>query len=178
MAAEALRTFKTQASPIVVISPGEPLNVKPAGTDWLLNWYFVREDGLTLFGPDPHSLIPPISHDEFLAASRHDAQYWVGWAEQPHGQRAQSYAILTLCRALYAAETADRASKRRAAHYTQQRYPQWTTLIDNALLWRQSAGETRRRPVSTNPAADNELGDGRDTWPETAEFVRFVIDRL
>jgi hypothetical protein len=162
--AAALRTFKTQTSPIAVISPGEPLNIKPAGTDWLLNWYFVRQDGLTLHGPAPHTLIPDISHDEFLAASRRDAQYWRGWAERPRDERAQSYAVLTLCRALYAAETADRASKPAAARYVAARYPQWAPLIDDALRWRGSA--------------DCDLGDGRDSWSQTAEFVGFVLGRL
>jgi hypothetical protein len=162
--AAALRTFKTQTGPIAVISPGEPLNIKPAGIDWLLNWYFVRQDGLTLHGPDPHTLIPDISHAEFLAASHRDAQVWTGWAEQPHDARAQSYAVLTLCRALYAAETADRASKPAAARYVGARYPQWAALIDDALRWRQ--------------AADRELGDGRASWPRTAEFVGFVMGRL
>jgi ribosomal protein S18 acetylase RimI-like enzyme len=32
-----LQTFKTQASPIYVISPGEPFNAKTAGREWLMN---------------------------------------------------------------------------------------------------------------------------------------------
>lgn len=163
-AADALRHFKTQRSPMAGISPGEPLNRKEAGTDWLLNWYFVQEDGRKLVGPDPRTIIPPISTAEFRTSSRADAQYWRGWAAEPHGQRAQSYAVLTLCRALYAAETGGRASKPQAAGYTRNRYPQWAALIDAALRWRKSA--------------DSELDVGPDTWPETAEFVGFVLGRL
>ena len=43
-----LETFKTKASQIAVISPGEPFNVKQAGRDWLINWWLVRERGRTL----------------------------------------------------------------------------------------------------------------------------------
>lgn len=163
-AADALRHFKTRRSPMVGLSPGEPINRKDAGTDWQLNWYFVREDGRTLYGPDPRTIIPPISRAEFLAASRHDAQYWRDWAAEPHGQRAQSYAVLTLCRALYAAETAERASKPQAARWVQTHYPQWTGLIDGALLWRKSA--------------DSELDGWPETWLETAVFVRFALGRI
>jgi predicted nucleotidyltransferase len=162
--AGALRTFKTRRSPMVGLSPGEPINRKEAGTDWLLNWYFVQEYGRILYGPDPRTIIPPISTAEFLAASRSDAQYWRGWAAESHGQRAQSYAVLTLCRAIFAAETAERGSKPRSAHWVRTRYPQWTALIDHALLWRKSADEA--------------LNIGPDTWPETAAFVAFALDRI
>lgn len=164
ISAEALRSFKTQRSPLVNISPGEPLNRKDAGTDWLLNWYFVREDGRTLTGPDPRTIIPPISREEFLDASRNDAQYWRGWAAERHGQRAQSYAVLTLCRAVYAAQTGERASKPAAARWVQDRYPQWTALIDGALRWRK--------------LPDDALDVGPDTWPETAAFVAFALRKL
>ena len=162
--ADALRHFKTRRSPMVGLSPGEPINRKEAGTDWLLNWYFVQEYGRTLFGADPRTIIPPISKAEFLAASRSDALFWRGWAASPHGQRAQSYAVLTLCRAIYAAETAERGSKLRSARWVQGHYPQWAALINNALVWRKSS--------------DDELDVGPDTWPETADFVSFALDRI
>ena len=34
----ALQTFRSHNSPIAVISPGEPFNIKEAGIDWLINW--------------------------------------------------------------------------------------------------------------------------------------------
>src|SRR5690348_4129469 len=40
---KGLQTFRTEASPIAVISPGEPFNLKEAGYDWLINWYVVQE---------------------------------------------------------------------------------------------------------------------------------------
>ena len=45
---DALKTFKTRRSNIGIISPGEPFHIKDAGIDWLMNWYFVREKGVTL----------------------------------------------------------------------------------------------------------------------------------
>lgn len=35
----ALKTFKSQASKMAVISPGEPFHLKEAGKDWTINWY-------------------------------------------------------------------------------------------------------------------------------------------
>ena len=47
----ALRTFRTQRSPIAIISTGEPFHMTEAGREWLLNWYVVRKEGVALFGP-------------------------------------------------------------------------------------------------------------------------------
>jgi hypothetical protein len=49
----ALWNFRTRTSQIAVISPGEPFHLKPAGKDWLINWYMVRRVGVTLCGPPP-----------------------------------------------------------------------------------------------------------------------------
>jgi predicted nucleotidyltransferase len=58
--AAALKTYKTRASEIAVISPGEPFHLKEAGNDWLINWWVVRGQGVALYGPPPATLIDPI----------------------------------------------------------------------------------------------------------------------
>jgi len=54
----ALKTFGAYPRQIAVISPGEPFHRKEAEHGWLMNWYVVREYGLTLFGPPPRAIIP------------------------------------------------------------------------------------------------------------------------
>jgi predicted nucleotidyltransferase len=49
----ALWNFRTHTGQIAVVSPGEPFHLKAAGKDWLINWYMVREAGVTLCGPPP-----------------------------------------------------------------------------------------------------------------------------
>lgn len=164
LSADALRTFKTQSSQIAVISPGEPFNMKEAGIDWLMNWYLVRKHGRVLFGPDPQTLIPPISREEFLQASRENAHYWVQWAERPRDRKGQSYAILTLCRALFTVHQAEQASKRQAALWVQRRFPQWTSLIQNALVWRKTT-------------LDAPLENGT-SQSDTVQFIHFAVDRI
>jgi len=51
---------------LAVISPGEPFHFKESDPGWLMNWYMVQEQGRTLFGPDPTTLIDPISKQEFI----------------------------------------------------------------------------------------------------------------
>lgn len=162
---QALRTFKTQSSSIAIISPGEPFHLKEAGRDWLINWYVVQEKGLTLYGPAPQTLIEPISKEEFLQAVKAQAAAWREYVIHTRSSRPyQGYAILTLCRALYAYENGEQVSKQQAALWAQQRLPGWAPLIRDALKWRQ---DYRNKPV--DPAA---------TYPQTVKFVEFVIDQI
>jgi predicted nucleotidyltransferase len=164
LSANALRTFKTQRTQIAVISPGEPFNIKDAGIDWLVNWYIVRKQGVTLFGPSPQTLIPPISKEEFLQASREHAKDWVEWANQPRDGKGQSYVILTMCRALYASQNGEQASKKQASLWAQEQFPQWASLIQNALVWR--------------AAWQVEAVEYEATFPETVRFIHFAVDRI
>jgi L-rhamnose mutarotase len=160
----ALNTFKTQSSPIAVISPGEPFHIKEAGRDWLVNWYMVREKGLTLFGPPPQAIIEPISKDEFIQIVKEHVSAWREWIDQAQHRGFQAYAILTMCRALYTCTHGEQVSKRQAALWAAHELPEWSSTIHNALVW---------RLASTEEGVDDEA-----TFPATRRFVHFMIDRI
>lgn len=164
VAVAALKTFKSHASQIAVISPGEPFHVKEAGKDWLINWWVVRGKGIALFGPPPATLIDPISKEEFLHAVQEQARDWGEWINHIRERKAQAYAILTTCRALYAYKNGEQVSKKQAARWAQEYLPQWASLIQRALAWRDAW-------------RDEEVDHG-ETLPETVRFVHFVIDRI
>jgi predicted nucleotidyltransferase len=132
--APALWNFRIRTDQIAVVSPGEPFHLKAAGKDWLINWYMVREVGVTLCGP-PRALIPEISQSEFVEAVRKQAAEWKEWVYKMRTPGAQSYAVLTLCRALYSHTHGRQASKKRAALWAQARLPQWAPLIQQSSLW-------------------------------------------
>jgi predicted nucleotidyltransferase len=132
----ALKTFRTRRSPIAVLSPGEPFNLKDAGADWLMNWYAVRQDGIALFGPPPDQLIDPISDDEFAACVRGYVAEWAARIHTARDPRLQAHALLTACRALHLHRTGERASKRRAAAWAEDQLPQWAALIRASLALR------------------------------------------
>ena len=73
MPAPALWNFRTRTDQIAVLCPGEPFHLKAAGNDWLINWYMVREVGVTSCGPPPSAMIPEISQSEFVEAVREQA---------------------------------------------------------------------------------------------------------
>jgi hypothetical protein len=159
----ALQTFRTETSRIATISPGEPFHFKDAGREWLINWYIIRNGGRVLYGADPSTHIPPISKQEYLQVVREHAKMWLEW-EWDGNQYEQSYAILTMCRALYAAQTGEQVSKRTAAQWVARRFPEWEALVQTAFAWRRGEQD----PEDEQRAA---LG-------ETERFVRFAAERI
>ncbi|MBZ0282871.1 MAG: DUF4111 domain-containing protein [Anaerolineae bacterium] len=160
----ALKTFKTQTSPIAVISPGEPFNIKKAGKDWLMNWYMVQSKGITLFGPPPETIIDPTSQAEFIEAVKAHLIAWREYIEHVDNGPYQSYAILTMCRGLYTYTHGEQVSKQKAAAWAVEEMPEWIALIQRALVWRRAFQEG--------------IDDPAATLPEARRFVEFVIDRV
>jgi len=164
MTRHALLTFKSERSPIGIISPGEPFHMKDAGIDWLMNWYFVQTYGVTLFGVDPHTIIAPTTQAEFFASVREQTEAWRAYIDHVESRPYQSYAILTMCRAYYTLTHGEQVSKARAAAWTADQLPEWADLIRAALVWRQ-----RARDADVDHAA---------TLAETRRFVFFMIDLI
>jgi hypothetical protein len=165
---EALQSFRSHASTIAIISPGEPFHRKEAGKDWLVNWYMVRERGQMLYGPPPQEVIPPIAQAEFVEVIRDHTRSWAQWIDDCYQLGSQAYAIFTMCRALYTDRYGEQLSKLQAAAWAEQEYPQWASLIENARLWRRHTAYGAP-PLDVDPAA---------TFPETARFVHFAIEQV
>ena len=158
-----LANCRTDMTTIAVISPGEPFHVVQAGRDWILNWYPAREDAVRLIGPPIDSLVPPIPRAEYVEEVRRSL---VGFTtriadDEPLG--SQAYAILTMCRGLYAISFGERVSKRDAASWAQREFPQWADLVRQALVWRQRQWELGRQ-------------EGTATVAETRGFIAGMAD--
>lgn len=161
---DTLRTFRSHSSKIAVISPGEPFHFKETDSGWLMNWYMVQEQGRTLFGPAPTTLIDPISQQEFIQTVKGHVAGWSEWIYDSRARPAQAYAIITMCRALYTSTHGVQVSKRKAAEWAAHELPEWSGLINDALVWR-SAWRT-------------DTVDHAATFPETLRFVQFMIARI
>ena len=149
-----LAKFRDRPSPAAVISPGEPFHAIHAGADWLITWYPARQNGAALVGPPAAEVIPLISRDEYVEAVRKHIQSFPPRISGTPPLASLAYAILTMCRGLYTVEHGDQVSKVQAAAWAERRLPEWSGLIRNAVLWRQTrdqaaapaavAGQTRR----------------------------------
>ncbi len=164
MEREGLRTFREERSPITVISPGEPLNTKDAGIDWLMNWYLVREQGQTLFGPPPGEFIGPVSLREFQESVRDYAFEWREWSHRLERRGAQAYAVLTACRALFTWAEGRQPSKEDAARWVARKHVQWAAFLSEVLEWRRTMWTEDPDPTITQEA--------------TETFVRWAAEEL
>ena len=163
-----LKTFKNERSQIVVVSPGEPLNIHDAGHDWLINWYVIQENGIALFGPNQNTLIPKISRDEYVDWVKKQALAWrerINDFDEQTTRGTAAYAVFTMCRAMYAARYGQQASKNYAISWIKNEFPQWTSLLDSAQDWRKRQWDAKKETIGSE-------------LPKVIEFVNFAIDRV
>lgn len=126
---------------MAIISPGEPFHPRIAEHSWLFNLRVVREAGITLWGPDPRTVIGPISDAALVAGLRARMAEWRAWTDEeipPMHAGGQAYVVLTMCRALRAFRTGDWASKRQSAEWAMRQASGWVPLIRQALAWREA----------------------------------------
>ena len=147
-----------------------PFGIGHHGPEWAIQRHVVRECGVVVCGPDPATLIDPVTPDELRAAARASLRSWDGIEDRERmaeehgagafwGRRAyQAFAALTMCRILYTIEHGAIATKMAAAAWARERFPEWAPIIDRAFVWRDDM-----RP---------------DDLAETLAFVRWVMGEM
>jgi hypothetical protein len=161
---QALATFRTRFSEIGVISPGEPLHIPSAGIDWLMNWRQVRHSGQVVSGPPAETYVPDTTIAEYVTAVRDHAAAFGEWMPDMRSPRQQSYAVLTLCRALYTVRHGHDTSKAEAATWLAARMPHYAPVLEQALRWRVTEPD--------DPAA------AERAYPATVRFVRETQEEI
>ena len=149
------------------------------GSDWPFAWAehrdnfilerrAIRERGIAVVGPDPKTLIDPISADELRAAVagefRARMEHWAGGDEPPSWMDTryyQAFEIETICRALYTLERGELPTKPQAVTWALETLPDpWHALV----VWSQ-----QNRADKTQ--------DGRKI-PEIMRFVRWAAENV
>lgn len=162
---EGLATFREKRSPIAVISPGEPFNIKDAGADWAINWYVLRQQGRALYGTPVEQAFPEISQAEFVADVRAQALDWGSYVENTRERvRYQAYAVVTLSRSLFAVRHAEQPSKQQAGDWVKSEYAQFGELIDWAFAIR--------------VMDDENLPEPEESYAGVRNFVEFVLGEI
>ncbi len=121
---------------------------------------------MRLMGPPIDSLIPPIPSAEYVEEVRRSLVGFTNRIADDAPRGSQAYAILTICRGLYAIGFGKRLSKREAALWAQREFPQWADLIHRALGWRQR----QRDPEGQHGAVP--VSETRTFVAEMAELAR------
>ncbi len=139
------------------------LAVEQHDSDWVIQRHILREHGIVLAGPPIAPLIDPVGPDEVRRAVLELIDGW--WAPMldnptPMNSRGyQDYAVLTMCRALYAVRYAAIVSKPVAAHWARAELGSpWSATIDRALAF--------------------EVDSTEDVLNETLAFIRHAVERI
>ncbi|WP_199621997.1 aminoglycoside adenylyltransferase domain-containing protein [Paenibacillus alkalitolerans] len=142
IACDALKVFRAgERHP--TIARGEGLQWTEHKANWILERWTVREHGIALVGPDPKSLIEPISTDDLRAAVSDRLRDWAAWADRSNDPDWQlplshkAYVVETMCRAMYTMACNDICSKPRAVAWALETIPEpWRSLVERSQSWR------------------------------------------
>jgi predicted nucleotidyltransferase len=163
----ALRRFDPARSlhPHIDRGAGQSLRVARHDADWVIQRHVLREKGLVLAGPEPRTLIDPLTPDDLRRAVSEILRDWYApMADDPAHLRSrgyQSYTVLTMCRMLYTLRHGAVVSKPFAARWARETLgARWAGLIERA--W-----EGRRTPQSEPEPSD---------VSETTAFIRHTLE--
>ena len=158
----ALRRYDPTQARHPHLERGGSLSVEQHDSDWIIQCHILREHGVVLAGPAPHTLIDPVLPNELRQAVLGILREW--WATMLHDASSlrhlgyRAYAILTMCRALYTLEHGVIVSKSVAARWAQAALGErWAALIAWALAWPPDAQW--------------------DNLNETLDFIRYTLER-
>jgi predicted nucleotidyltransferase len=144
----ALRRFdpSNNKHPHLDRGTGEELKMETHGSDWVIQRHILRERGIVVTGPDPKTLVDPVSPNDLRKAVIDGMPLWLNpILENPaqiNTRGYQSFFVLSLCRMLYTLKHGGILSKKDAADWAKSNLdPHWTPLIDRALIGRQNSNE-------------------------------------
>lgn len=124
---------------------GERLKMADHDAVWDIHRYVLRERGITIVGPDPRTLIDPVSPDDLRRAVLSTLHGWAASIlDNPEGiagyRGYQSYVTLTLCRILYTLHHGAVVSKPVAAKWAQATQGEpWAPLVERAMVGRHAS---------------------------------------
>lgn len=159
---EMLENILPPKEPRPYIGEGRFYDEAHYGNEWLINNYLLYQHGITLFGPDFRTLMPPVEIADVQKACIRDLfKEWQPKITDPgylSNSHYQSYVILNLCRILYTVMRGAAGSKKVSAAWVKDYAPQWRDLIETAEKWK--------------------YGDVMDRQAETIGFIRYAVDKL
>lgn len=156
---EALRRYDPDRAEYPHLGVGERLRVEWHDSAEVIQRHVLRERGVVIAGPAPHTLIDAVSTDDMRRAVLNILRGW--WApvlEDPvrlDGHGYQPYAVLTMCRMHYTLCHGSIVSKPAAARWALAALDaRWTGLIKRALAHEPASGDVG----------------------ETVELIRFTLE--
>lgn len=149
---------------------GSPIIKMSDHCNTLVTRWTVREKGITMFGPNPTTLIDPISANELRQEIRDTL---VGWGEElltdpnPYRNRFyQSYLVLNFSRMLHNLHEGIVGSKLAGITWAKSHLdPLWIELIDYCWVERQDTTISVKQPAK------------QEIFEQSLRFVRYVVEQ-
>jgi predicted nucleotidyltransferase len=163
-----LRRYDPSSLPPWYLDNGSKVLVRDSHDNTLVVRWMVRERGITLWGPDPKTLIDPVTPNdlrrEVLAVMRDWGADILSDRYSIQNRWAQPFAVLSYARMLQTLQTGTVESKSAAVKWAKSALDrQWVNLI-------QCAWEDRPNPsLKVRQAADSE------DVKQTLEFIEYAI---
>lgn len=158
----ALRRYNPDDPPRPTLNEGQ-FYLDRHGDDWIIQRHILRKHGVPVFGPSIRPWIDPVSPGQLRGAV---AGILFGWwdahilADPSELLRPgyQPFAVLTMCRALYAFAHGEIVSKPASARWALENLdPRWRPLIEQALTL--------------------EPGTSPQAVSETESFIRYTLQQ-
>ncbi len=136
----------------------EALNRMDHDVDWIIQRHILRERGIVVSGPDPKTLIDPVSSGDLQRAVGEGMRLWfhpiLANPSEISRRGYQSFFVLSLCRMLYTLRYGEIISKQAAARWAMDALDaDWKPLIERALIGRQHP-EMNAAPVDIQGTLD------------------------
>jgi predicted nucleotidyltransferase len=146
---ENLRRVDPSRSPYVYLDNGATELVLDNHCNTAIVRWTLREHGVVLLGPDPRTLIEPVSADELADDVRVAGDEWAKWlADNVPSRRGQGVLVLSLCRMLQTLAEGRVTTKPEAGRWALRTLePKWRPLIRHALGDRPDPWQKVREPA-------------------------------
>jgi len=163
-----LRDYIRAGEPLWYLDHGSRSLVRSDHCNTVVVRWVLREQGVTLAGPNPRSLIDPIPvatlRQETLATIRDWGQEILNIPERFSNRFYQGFIVLSYCRMLRDLHAGEIGSKRAGAEWAKVNLdPSWTGLIDRAWECRPNPALSVRQPA-----------DARD-FKLTLDFIQYIM---
>jgi len=145
-----LRRSVVPLEDVALLHPGEGFAVGPLEPEFVIQKYMVRRYGVRLAGPPPRRITAPVSVGELREAQL--ATLRARWAPQLEFpgrllvRTYQTYAVVTMCRALYVLARGAVVPKPEAATWVLRdpRLAAWHSLVHSAVAYPGGGPEDQR----------------------------------
>ena len=125
------------------LGQGEKLAWTEHRSNWILERWTLREHGVAIYGPEPRTLIDPISAAAVREAVHARLPDWAVWAnaqdetELAAPRASSAYWVETMCRALYTLDCGALCPKATAVQWARVWLPEpWRSTVARSQQWR------------------------------------------